>query len=93
VRLAGDATSVSARFDPPIETPALANQLETGEGACNGLREQMALEGGQIHSERPLSDACGDQAIALNLLPPDASSAAWFRRSGANWVAASAAAW
>lgn len=24
--------------------------------------------------------ACGDQAIALNLLPPDATTAAWFRR-------------
>jgi len=80
VRLSGDATSVSARFDPPLAAPALANQLTPGEGACNGLREQMTLEGGKFTLNGRYPMACGDQAIALNLLPPDASSAAWFRQ-------------
>jgi D-alanyl-D-alanine carboxypeptidase/D-alanyl-D-alanine-endopeptidase (penicillin-binding protein 4) len=80
LRLASDGTTVSAQFDPPLAAPALANQLTPGEGRCNGLREQMALEAGKLALNGRFPLACGDQAIALNLLPPDASSAAWFRQ-------------
>jgi len=92
LRLASDGTTVSARFDPPLQTATLANQLTPGDGPCNGLRELVAQppcfsgaicgsgavpEPGVLLTGRyPL--ACGDQAISLNLLPPDATMAAWF---------------
>ena len=78
--LASDGTTVSARFDPPLEAPSLSNQLVPGDGACQALREQMLLEPGKltVNGRYPLS--CGDQAIALNLLPPEATTAAWFKQ-------------
>ena len=78
--LASDGTTVSARFDPPLDAPILANQLVPGDGPCTGLREQMALEAGKFTLIGRYPGACGDQSIALNLLPPDATTAAWFRR-------------
>ncbi len=80
LRLGGNGASVSARFDPPLESPALANQLLPGDGPCNGAREPMALESGKLTLSGRYALACGDQAIALNLLPPDATTAAWFSR-------------
>ena len=80
LRLASDGGSVTARYDPPLEAPALVNRLTPGEGPCSGPREQMALEDGKLTLSGRFPSACGDQAIALNLLPPDATTAAWFRR-------------
>ncbi len=80
LRLASDGMNVSARFDPPLAAATLDNQLTPGDGACNGLREQMILDAGKLTLTGRYPLACGDQAISLNLLPPDATTAAWFNR-------------
>ncbi len=80
LRLASDGVKVTARFDPPLEAPTLANQLTPGDGACNGPREQMTLDADKLTLTGRYPMACGDQAVSLNLLPPDATTAAWFSR-------------
>jgi D-alanyl-D-alanine carboxypeptidase/D-alanyl-D-alanine-endopeptidase (penicillin-binding protein 4) len=80
LRIAGDETGVQARLDPPLISPALANQMVPGDGPCNGQREQIALAEATLTLNGRYPTACGDQAIALNLLPPEATAAAWFRR-------------
>lgn len=80
LRLAGDEFGVQTRLDPPLVAPALANQMHPGDGPCNIQREQIALADDTLTLNGRYPTACGEQAIALNLLPPEATAAAWFRR-------------
>jgi serine-type D-Ala-D-Ala carboxypeptidase/endopeptidase (penicillin-binding protein 4) len=79
LRVSGDATGVAARFDPPLGVE-LANHLSPGAGPCQPLREQITLEPGRLGLNGRYATACGEQEVALNLLPPDATTAAWFNR-------------
>ncbi len=80
LRLAGAASGVEARFDPPLVTPALANQMSVDAGPCYGQREQMTLADDTLTLSGRYATACGDRSLALNLLSPEATTAAWFRR-------------
>ena len=78
--LAGDGTRVSARFDPPLEAPVLVNQLIPGDGPCPSLRDQMTLEPDRLTLAGSYPQACGEERIALDLLPPPTTTAAWFKQ-------------
>jgi len=80
LRLSSNDTGIHARIDPPLVAPALANQMIPGDGPCNSQREPMALADDTLTLSGRYPTACGDQAIAINLLPPEATTAAWFRR-------------
>lgn len=80
LRLGGDATAINARLDPPLVAPMLDNRLTADLGPCNGARERIALTDDTLTLSGRYPIACGDLSIALNLLPPEATAAAWFRR-------------
>lgn len=80
LRLSSDAEGIQARFDPPLVAPALVNQLVPGDGPCNGQREQMALADSTLTLSGRYATACEDRTLPLNLLSPEATTAAWFRR-------------
>ena len=80
LRLGRDAGAVHAAIDPPLDAPLLVNGLSPRDGPCMDVREQMRLEAGRLILDGGYAESCGDRAIALNLLAPAATTAAWFRQ-------------
>ncbi len=80
LRLSSDVLGIQARFDPPLVAPTLANQMIASDGPCNGQHEQMALADDTLTLSGRYATACDDRTVALNLLSPEATTAAWFRR-------------
>lgn len=70
-----DATG-QARLDPPLAQPELLDQRAPGTGRCGDVRDRIALVDGKLTLSGEHTSDCA--AIALNLLPPNATAAAWF---------------
>lgn len=80
LRLSSVSESVQARLDPMPSKLQLVNQLRATDGACQGWREQVKpqLQEGVLEVGGSYPVACGEQIIPLNLLPPEATVAAYF---------------
>lgn len=80
LRLSASAEAVQVRLDPLPMQMKLVNQLQVSDSPCQGWREQVKpvlLEGGlEVSGSFPV--ACDEQIIPLNLLPPEATVAAFF---------------
>jgi D-alanyl-D-alanine carboxypeptidase/D-alanyl-D-alanine-endopeptidase (penicillin-binding protein 4) len=79
LRLVSDGATVSARLEPEVAAPLLDNHFHPSIGACSSVRDQMVLDAGKLTLSGYYPSACGDQSIALDLLPPNSTTAAWFR--------------
>ncbi len=84
LRLNSDGTTVNARLDPVSAVPVLDNQLQATHGPCRITREQMLHSDSQLTLQGHYAAACGERTIALNLLAPEPTAAAWFRQLWAN---------
>lgn len=82
LRLRAEGSAVALGLDPARGggLPELVSQVQATDGACNGWSEPLATrrENGALLVAGPYPLACGDQAMALNLLTPEANAAAWF---------------
>lgn len=67
------------RLDPEEGVPPLDIPLRE-DAPCNGYKDRLALTEGRLTLTGGYAPACGEAALALNLMPPDATAAAWFRQ-------------
>jgi D-alanyl-D-alanine carboxypeptidase/D-alanyl-D-alanine-endopeptidase (penicillin-binding protein 4) len=81
LRLGAGPNGIEARLDPDPSPPlALVNRLQALAGPCGDapLRIEPRLENGALVLDGAYAPACGERAIALNLLAPEATVASTF---------------
>lgn len=83
LRLRAEPQGVALQIDPARaeDLPDVINQVRITDGLCNGWGDQVETrrENGALVVSGSYPLACGDQAMSLNLLSPEATTAAWFR--------------
>jgi D-alanyl-D-alanine carboxypeptidase/D-alanyl-D-alanine-endopeptidase (penicillin-binding protein 4) len=67
------------RLDPEEGVPLLDIPMAV-DAPCNGYKDRLALVDGRLTLARGYAPACGEAVLALNLMPPEATAAAWFRQ-------------
>ncbi len=82
LRLAASENGIAAKLDPPVTEGLsnLINQIQATHAPCNGWRGNLVIhqqdENLVLSGEYPRE--CGNQSIALNLLPPELTVATIF---------------
>jgi D-alanyl-D-alanine carboxypeptidase/D-alanyl-D-alanine-endopeptidase (penicillin-binding protein 4) len=81
LRVCAREDQVLARLDPPPDDLRLENRLLPSDELCGALGDQLSprVEADALLLEGRFSPQCGERALPLNLRPPAANTAAWFR--------------